>query len=121
MSNNYRESSIKTIPFSGQKEYFLICIEKILAKALQKGCLNILTGVETLPKKREYKEAVKKNAKYCTAEDNLMIEQYSLGMSAYSDLILSMDTAKAPGRVTFGIVKQSKTSDNPNGNLYLAL
>ena len=32
-----------------------------------------------------------------------------------------MDTAKEPGRVAFKIVKQAKTTDNPDGNLYLAL
>jgi len=34
MSEEYRESSIKTIPFDGKKENFLIWIKKFKAKAL---------------------------------------------------------------------------------------
>ena len=121
MSEEYQESSIKTIPFDGKKENFLIWIEKLKAKALQKARLDILTNVEKIPKKMDYEDTKKKTGSDRTADIKDIIERYQRAMAAYSDLILSMDTAKEPGRVAFEIVKQAKTTDNPDGNLYLAL
>jgi len=48
MSEDYRESSIKTIPFDGKKSNFLIWIEKFKAKALKKARLDILINVEKI-------------------------------------------------------------------------
>ena len=116
MSEEYRESSIKTIPFDGKKESFLIWIEKFKAKALQKARLDILTNVEKIPKKTDYEDAKKRTGSERTADIEDIIKRYQPAMAAYSDLILSMDTAKEPGRVAFEIVKQAKTMDNPDGN-----
>ena len=116
MSEDYRESSIKTIPFDGKKSNFLIWIETFKAKALQKACLDILTNVEKTPKKKEYEDAKNKTGSDRTADIESIIMWYECGMAAYSDLILSMDTVKEPGKVAFVIVKQAKTTDNPDNN-----
>jgi hypothetical protein len=121
MSEEYQESSIKTIPFDGKKENFLIWIEKFKAKALQKVRLDILTSVEKIPKKTDYEDVKKKTGRERTADIKDIIEQYQRAMAAYSDLILSTDTAKEPGKRAFKIVKQAKTTDNPDGNPCLAL
>ena len=68
MSKDYQELSIKTIPFDGKKENFLIWIKKFKATALQKACLDILTNVETIPKKIEYKDAKNKTGSDRTAD-----------------------------------------------------
>ena len=68
MSKEYRESSIKTVPFDGKKENFLIWIEKFKAKALQKARLDILTNVEKIPKKKEYEDAKNKTGSDRTAD-----------------------------------------------------
>ena len=68
MSKEYRESSIKTVPFDGKKENFLIWIEKFKAKALQKACLDILTNVGKIPKKTEYEDAKNKTRSDRTAD-----------------------------------------------------
>ena len=68
MSKEYQELSIKTIPFDGKKENFLIWIEKFKAKALQKARLDILTNVEKIPKKTDYKDAKKKTGSDRTAD-----------------------------------------------------
>ena len=111
MSKDYRESSIKTIPFDGKKDNFPIWIKKFKAKALQKACLDILTNVENIPKKKEYEDAKNKTGSDCTADIEEIVVRYQRAMAAYSDLILSMDTAKESGRVAFEIVKQAKTAD----------
>jgi hypothetical protein len=121
MSKDYQESSIKAIPFNGKKENFLIWIEKFKTKALQKARLDTLTNVEKIPKKTEYEDAKNKTGSNRTADIEGIIEQYQCAMAVYSDLILSMDTAKKPGKVVFKIVKQAKTADNQDGNPYLAL
>ena len=91
-------------------------IEKFKAKALQKGRLNVLTGVAILPKESEYGDALKKTSSDWTADVEKIIVQYDHGMAAYSDLILSMNTEKVAGRVAFEIVKQAKTTENPDGD-----
>ena len=64
---------------------------------------------------------MKKTGSNCTADVESIIVQYNCGMAAYSDLILRMDTTKTQGQEAFEIVKQAKTTDNPDGNPYLAL
>ena len=68
MSKEYRESSIKTVPFDGKKENFLIWIEKFKAKALQKAHLDILKNLEKIPKKKEYEDAKNKTGSDRTAD-----------------------------------------------------
>jgi hypothetical protein len=67
--------------------------------------------VEKIPKKMDYEDAKKKTGSEPTADIKDIIKQYQCAMAAYSDLILSMDTAKEPGRVAFKIVKQAKTNN----------
>ena len=93
MSEEYRESSIKTIPFDGKKESFLIWIEKFKAKALQKARLDILTNVEKIPKKTNYEDAKKRTGSERTADIEDIIERYQRAMAAYSCLLYTSDAA----------------------------
>ena len=79
--------------------------QEVQDKSTAEVCLDILTNVEKIPKKKEYKDAKNKTGSDRTADLEDIIVQYQRAMAAYSDLILSMDTAKEPGKVVFEIVK----------------
>jgi len=102
------ESSIRVVMFSGDKRDWVTWSEKWLARAGMKGFKKVATGEVDVPDSTvtalddEQKKAVKANEK------------------GYSDLILSMDTDKAGGRVAFNIVKGTKSSEYPDGNVQLA-
>ena len=118
---DYKETSIKVLRFSGNKDQFLIWCEKFKAKAMIVGGLDILTGIEKMPSKADFEAALaKEDTSSITAEETKTLKNYRAGIKMFSQLILSVDTSKASGKVAFEHIKQSKTTANPDGDPYLA-
>ena len=97
MREENRGLSIKTIPFDGKKDNVLIWIKKFKSKVQEKGCLNILTNVEWITKMKEYEDAKNKTGNDRTVDKESIIVRCDRGMAKYSDLVLSINTAKNPG------------------------
>ena len=116
----HKETSIKVISFDGKRDRFLIWIEKYKAKSMINGRLDILTGSKAMPSKGSYDAAIATAEASRTVTQKSNIVDYRQGMCAYSDLILSMDTTRAAGKVAFEIVKQSKDVNHPEGSPNLA-
>ena len=118
--SEHKETSIKVISFDGKRDKFLIWIEKYKAKSMINGRLDILTGSKAMPSKGSYDAAMATAEASRTVTQKSNIVDYRQGMCAYSDLILSMDTTRAAGKVAFEIVKQSKDVNHPEGSPNLA-
>ena len=99
MHEENRGLSIKTIPFDGKKDNVLIWIKKFKSKVQEKGRLDILANVEWITKMKEYKDVKNKTGIDRTVDKESIIVRCDRGMAKYSDLVLSMDTAKNPGEM----------------------
>jgi hypothetical protein len=103
-------SSKSVVIYNGKKKDFSSWEEKWLAKAKRKGYKEVVLGSLPIAKNSDLMEGDTEEEK----EEKLKIRE--LNEFAYSDLILSMDTDKAGGKVAFNIVKRSKSKDYPDGN-----
>ena len=105
---DYKETSIKVLRFSGNKDHFLIWSEKFKAKAMIVGGLDILTGIEKMPSKADFEVALaKEDTPSITAGEKKTLKNYRAVIKMFSQLILSVDTAKASGKVAFEHIMQS--------------
>ena len=97
MRKENRGLSIKTIPFDGKKDNVLIWIKNLKSKVQEKGSLDILTNVEWITKMKEYEDVKNKTGSDRTVDKESIIVRCDRGMAKYSDLVLSINTAKNPG------------------------
>ena len=91
--------SIKTIQFDGKKDNVLIWIKNLKSKVQEKGSLGILANVEWITKMKEYKDVKNKTGIDRTVDKESIIVRCDRGMAKYSDLVLSINTAKNPGEM----------------------
>ena len=113
------ETSIKIIPFNGEKKEWIAWKAKFLARAHRKGYEEVLT----LEKKAtsETASSRQEELKAKTEGDPEPVEvgsssekkedQETKNLKAYDDLLLSMETATEKGRIAFNIVRRAKTRD----------
>ena len=113
-----QETAIKTILFSGKKSDFVYWKGKPVARSHKSKYGGILTGDIKIPTKVEYQDALKKSPQDDSSKD--IVKRYELGISAYDDLILSMDDSKKSGKVAYSIIANATTTDNPDGDAALA-
>ena len=108
------EKSIKIIHFSGKKDEWQVWSEKFLARARRKNYKGILTGSERVPpvSMSANGEAIERT----DAERRLD----NANELAFEDLVLSVDGTTEAGRVAFGIIRSSKTTELPEGDARLA-
>jgi len=100
--------SIKVIPFSGKAVDWPVWAEKFLASADERGYLDILLGTEKLPKDTDTP------ASNATEEEKKKFEELKqANRRGFIDLVLSVDGNTEPGRVAFGIIKNSKGERRP--------
>jgi hypothetical protein len=106
-TSTHVEKSIKVITFYGKKKEWRAWEEKFLARAKRYGYKELLLGLKEIPKASEEVDA----------EGAKIRDLNELG---YSDLTLSMDTDSPAGNVAFGIVRSSKSTEYPDGNIAVA-
>ena len=105
------ETSIKVVMFNGEKWEWTTWIEKFLARGKAKGHKDVVKGEVTIPKATD-------DPTKLTSEQKKILKKNE---EAHGDLILSMNTSAAGGRVAFNIVKSSKTDEYPDGNAAVAM
>ena len=120
MSN--KEKSIRIIEFSGKKTDWDSWSEKFLSRGKRKGYKKLLVstgttpGVDKIPTQEEYDEALEGDDDL----DKKIVKLGELNELAYEDLILSINTNSSMGKVAFGLVKNAKSVDFPEGNCKVA-
>lgn len=114
------ESSIKVIIFSGKKRDWTSWEEKFLSRALQKGYKRMLLGKEKVPRDFYNNDDEKANDGFGGVSEEDLEKLRRLNEKAYSDLVLSITTDNADGRVAFNLVRGTKSKEFENGNCYLA-
>jgi gag-polypeptide of LTR copia-type len=102
---NNIDTAIRVILFSGKHNDWFDWEEKFLARAKRKGLKALYIG-----KPEDVPVTSKTNL---TSDEAKLVE---LNEIAYSELIMSIDTSTAAGKVAFGLVKASKSKDYPDGN-----
>ena len=120
MSN--KEKSICIIEFPGKKTDWDSWSEKFLLCGKQKGYKKLLgststtPGVDKIPMQEEYDSALEGHDDL----DKKIIRSGESNEFAYEDLILSINTSASVGKVAFGLVKNAKSEDFPEGNCKVA-
>ena len=107
MLKEHETTRITIVPFSGKQCDWTTWEEKFLAKANIKNYKRVLLLDDPLTIPNKDVDLTKDK------DQELLSKQNDL---AYSDLILSINTETAPGKVAFTFVRSSKTTDYPNGN-----
>ncbi len=108
MSEYKEETSIRVITFDGKKTTWPSWKEKFLARAKKKGYKDILTKkVVPVPETTTIADN--------DAQRDEKLKARNANENAYADLILSIDTSKAPGRAVFNLIKNTKSNDYPDG------
>ena len=105
MSEPEEYYNLKKVPVLTSEENFLIWRELFLAQAKKKGYKDVLT--KDSPK-------IPKSTKENPSDDEKKLIQYN--DSAFTDLMLAVDTKKQFGRTTFNILKSTKNKDFEDGN-----
>ena len=105
--------TIRALEFNEKASNWDAWNEKLGAKAKKRGYNKLLLGNETVPTQSDYNQAV-------TDSDTVTIKLVHLNEEAYKDLVLSINTTTKQGRVAFSLVKNSKTTQYPEGNCKLA-
>jgi gag-polypeptide of LTR copia-type len=105
------EHTIKVVLFSGRQHDWKIWEEKFMARAKRKGYRDLMLGRVPIPKSDD--DLMNEDD---DTIDETKVKARDMNDSAYSDLILSMDTTTSLGRVAFAIVKGSKSGDYLDGN-----
>ena len=120
MSN--KEKSIHIIEFSGKKTDWNSWSKKFLLHGKWKGYKKLLvsTGtthvVDKIPMQEEYQNALEGDE----GLDKKIVKLGELNELAYEDLILLINTSSSVGKVGFGLVKNVKSEDFPEGNYKVA-
>ena len=101
--------------FNGEKKDWEVFKMRFETLAAKKGYEDILTGIETVPK-MQYDTATGKKIPFTDATEK---DLYKLSITAYSDLLLAMNTKTTGGKEAFGIIKSFKEagSDYPQGDV----
>ena len=115
-----KEKSIKIIEFSGKYRDFPFWEPKWLARASRKKYKPLITGKKAIPSMIDYDTAVAKDETQRSPDEKAIVKWYELGMDAYDDLLMSMNSTTDSGKVAFMTVKNSKTVENPEGDAHKA-
>lgn len=112
--------TIKTIVFNGTPESFNFWSAKFKAQANRHGYKKLLMGNETVPTEAQYNAALRavetqRNDADVSAH-KATIKRYEKNEEAVEQLILSIDSGCASGRAVFNLVKNSQSTDHPEGN-----
>ncbi len=103
------EKNLKVIIFNGKQEDWKFWEVKFLVRARCNGFREILLGTVKIPKHLEKFDLTvpteKAQRKICNKNE-----------LAFEELVLSNDTSKGDGRVTFQVVCCCKSDDYKNGN-----
>ena len=100
--------TIRILPFDGRNRNWDPWSEKTYAKAKRRGWKKLLVGAVKIPTESEYEQAV-------ADKNKEVIKIGELNEEAYEELVLCMDHTTALGRVAFGLVKNSKSAEYPEG------
>ena len=111
MATEYK--TLRVIPFDGKHDNWDAWSEKIQAKAKRKGWKKLLVGSEEIPTQEEYAQAL-------VDKENDIKKLAELNEDAYEELILSMGHTTSKGKIAFSLVKNSKSSEYPEGNCKIA-
>jgi len=103
------EKNLKVIIFSSKQEDWKFWEVKLLTRARCMGFREILLGTVKIPMDLETFDLSKPAEK----AQHLICRKNKL---AFEELVLSIDTSKGDGRVTFQLVCCCKTNDCKNGN-----
>jgi gag-polypeptide of LTR copia-type len=117
MSASKAETSIRVVMFDGKQISWVSWEEKFLARASMMGYRDLLSGEKSsvVPKKSDVDDADPDDD-----EGKEVLANKRLNISVYSDLVLSMDSSTAYGRVAFNIVRATRTQEYPDGNAHMA-
>jgi hypothetical protein len=107
------ETSIRVITFSGKREDWETWKEKFYVRATIRGYEELITGETAVPATH----LIDGTKKTLSADDESLSDSNKKG---FGDLILSIDCTSAAGKVAFAMIKGSKTTENPQGNVRLA-
>jgi hypothetical protein len=107
------DANVRYVIFLGKREDWETWREKFMVKAVIRGFENVLMGDDTVPPTHD---AEGKKLKLSVAEQLIS----DANKKGFGDLILSIDTTTAAGKVAFATVKGTKTTEYPGGNLRLA-
>ena len=114
----FDEKTLRVIEFSGKKSDWKIWSRKFLARGNKRGYKEIIEGKISIPSKALY-DAMKAKIDP-TPSDEKNIKNYEKSISAFEDLILSINGESKAGRVAFDLVDGCNTLSNPDGDVKLA-
>ena len=115
--NVKQRKSVHVIEFLGKKTDWESWSEKFLLCCKWKGYKKLLLSsgptwvMEKIPTQDEYKNAMEGD----TDIDKFIIKLGEWNKLAYEDLILSIHTSLTVGKVAFGLVRNAKSADFPEG------
>jgi gag-polypeptide of LTR copia-type len=107
------DTSILVIIFSGKKDDWENWKENFIVRGSICGYHDILLGSKAVPE--THKEDGTKETLSTTDQE---IAMYNI--KGFGDLNLSIDTSTLAGKVSFAMIKNTKTKKNPEGNLRTA-
>ncbi len=106
--------NVRVVPFKGNKDEWENWKEKFMIKAAIGKYDGIITGEDIVPETHD-KDGKKLTLK---PEETIIAD---LNKKGFGDLIYSIDYTTPDGLIAFNAAKGTKTTENPNGNLYLAI
>jgi len=110
------------IEFSGKKSDWKSWSVKFLARGNRRGYKKLLVGegktvgVDKVPTQTEFEAAEHGSS----VQDEAVKKLGKLNVLAYEDILLSIDTKTAAGKVAFNLVNTCYSEDFPEGNCRLA-
>ena len=114
----FDKKSLHVIEFSGRKLDWKIWLQKFLAQVNKQGYKDIIEGRRSIPTKTQYEDAKAKADP--TPLDEKNITTFEQAISAFEDLILSINGESKAGRVAFELVDGCSTARNPDEDVKLA-
>ena len=114
----YNKKSLQVIEFSGRKSDWKIWSQKFLAQGNKRGYNDIFEGKRAIPTKRQYEDAKTKIDPAPVDEKN--ITTFEQAISAFEDLILSINGESKAGKVAFELVNGCSTTNNLDEDVKLA-
>ena len=114
----FDEKTLWVIEFSGRKSDWKIWSQKFLAQGNKRGCKDIIERKTSIPSKALYNAS--KDKIDPTPQDETNIKTYEHSISAFEDLILSINGESKAGKVAFDLVDGCNTLSNPNRDISLA-
>jgi hypothetical protein len=106
--------NVRVVPFKGNKDEWENWKEKFMIKAAIGKYDGIITGEDKVPDTHD-KDGKKLTLK---PEESIIAD---LNKKGFGDLIYSIDYTTSEGLIAFNAAKGTKTAENPNGNLFLAI